>query len=216
MKNKILALALIISIICLLNLNSNSQEAYMDIKDEIIRLHVKANSDTKEDQALKLKVRDKILEETKPLLENSKSIQETRSIVEKNIASIKSIAQQVVKEEGKEYDIDVYFGKENFPTRKYGELVLPAGEYETLLVTIGEGKGQNWWCVMFLPLCFVEMNHGIAANVEEDLSIDVANVDGDSNLLLTDNNPSFILKSKIVELLERTKLYMATRFALWN
>lgn len=69
---------------------------------------------------------------------------------------------------------------------------------------------------MFPPLCFVEMNHGIAANVEEDLSIDVANVDGDSNLLLTDNNPSFILKSKIVELLERTKLYMATRFALWN
>ncbi len=218
MKNRklILFLALIISIIYMLSFHSNSQEAYVDIKDEIIRLHVKANSDREEDQALKLKVRDKILGEVIPLLENSKSIEETRTIVKENLDNIKSIAEKVIKEEGKDYPVEVYFGMENFPTRKYGEIVLPAGEYEALLVTIGEGKGKNWWCVMFPPLCFVEMDHGVAANTEEDLGIVAANADGDINIYSVSNHPPLILKSKIVELLERTKVYIASRFAIYN
>lgn len=218
MKNRklILFLALIISIIYMLSFHSNSQEAYVDIKDEIIRLHVKANSDREEDQALKLKVRDKILGEVIPLLENSKSIEETRTIVKENLDNIKSIAEKVIKEEGKDYPVEVYFGMENFPTRKYGEIVLPAGEYEALLVTIGEGKGKNWWCVMFPPLCFVEMDHGVAANTEEDLGIVAANADGDINIYSVSNHPPLILKSKIVELLERTKVYIASRFILHN
>lgn len=218
MKNRklILFLALIISIIYMLSFHSNSQEAYVDIKDEIIRLHVKANSDREEDQALKLKVRDKILGEVIPLLENSKSIEETRTIVKENLDNIKSIAEKVIKEEGKDYPVEVYFGMENFPTRKYGEIVLPAGEYEALLVTIGEGKGKNWWCVMFPPLCFVEMDHGVAANTEEDLGIVAANADGDINIYSVSNHPPLILKSKIVELLERTKVYIASRFTIYN
>lgn len=240
MKNRklILFLALIISIIYMLSFHSNSQEAYVDIKDEIIRLHVKANSDREEDQALKLKVRDKILGEVIPLLENSKSIEETRTIVKENLDNIKSIAEKVIKEEGKDYPVEVYFGMENFPTRKYGEIVLPAGEYEALLVTIGEGKGKNWWCVMFPPLCFVEMDHGVAANTQEsldmindytdefdtvtydedeDLDAVPVNANADENLnIFPDNRPPLILKSKILELLEKTKVYIASRFILHN
>jgi stage II sporulation protein R len=230
MKNRklIFSLALIISFIYMVSFHSNSQEAYMNLKDGIIRLHVKANSDTEEDQALKLKVRDRILKETAPLLEKSESIEETRAIVKENLDNIKSIAEEVIKEEGKDYPVEVYFGMENFPTRKYGEMVLPAGEYEALLVTIGEGKGQNWWCVMFPPLCFVEMTHGIAANTEESLDIVTddkdedldsvpvnANVDEDLNIF-PDNRPPLILKSKILELLEKTKVYIASRFILHN
>jgi stage II sporulation protein R len=230
MKNRklIFSLALIISFIYMVSFHSNSQEAYMNLKDGIIRLHVKANSDTEEDQALKLKVRDRILKETAPLLEKSESIEETRAIVKENLDNIKSIAEEVIKEEGKDYPVEVYFGMENFPTRKYGEMVLPAGEYEALLVTIGEGKGQNWWCVMFPPLCFVEMTHGIAANTEESLDIVTddkdedldavpvnANADEDLNIF-PDNRPPLILKSKILELLEKTKVYIASRFILHN
>jgi stage II sporulation protein R len=230
MKNRklIFSLALILSFIYMVSFHSNSQEAYMNLKDGIIRLHVKANSDTEEDQALKLKVRDRILKETAPLFEKSESIEETRAIVKENLDNIKSIAEKVIKEEGKDYPVEVYFGMENFPTRKYGEIVLPAGEYEALLVTIGEGKGQNWWCVMFPPLCFVEMTHGIAANTEESLDIVTddkdedldsvpvnANVDEDLNIF-PDNRPPLILKSKILELLEKTKVYIASRFILHN
>jgi len=205
MKKKacILTLAIIISIIYIISYHSISREAYMDIKNEVIRLHVRANSDTKEDQALKMKVRDRILHATKPLFENSKSIEETRTIIRDNLDNIKSIAEETIKEEGKDYKVNVYFGMENFPTRKYGEYVFPAGEYEALLVTIGEGKGQNWWCVMFPPLCFVEMDHGVAANVEDDT-------------LLAGENPPLILKSKVVEILQRTKTYIASRVALFN
>lgn len=230
MKNRklIFSLALIISFIYMVSFHSNSQEAYMNLKDGIIRLHVKANSDTEEDQALKLKVRDRILKETAPLFEKSESIEETRAIVKENLDNIKSIAEEVIKEEGKDYKVEVNFGMTSFPTRKYGEMVLPAGEYEALLVTIGEGKGKNWWCVMFPPLCFVEMTHGIAANTEESLDIVTddkdedldavpvnANVDEDLNIF-PDNRPPLILKSKILELLEKTKVYIASRFILHN
>ncbi len=208
MKNRkwILTLAIIISVIYMFNFHSSSKEAYVDIKDEVIRFHVRANSDTEEDQALKLKVRDRILNETKPLFENSKSIEETRAIVKENLNNIKSIAEEVVEQEGKDYKVDIYFGMESFPTRKYGEIVFPAGEYETLLITIGEGKGQNWWCVMFPPLCFVEMNHGVAVNVDDDL---VAEKD-------PPKDPPIVLKSKIVEIFERTKTYIASRFTFLN
>lgn len=230
MKNRklIFSLALIISFIYMVSFHSNSQEAYMNLKDGIIRLHVKANSDTEEDQALKLKVRDRILKETAPLLEKSESIEETRAIVKENLDNIKSIAEDVIKEEGKDYKVEVNFGMTSFPTRKYGEMVLPAGEYEALLVTIGEGKGQNWWCVMFPPLCFVEMTHGIAANTQESLDIVTddkdedldavpVNANADENLnILPDNRPPLILKSKILELLEKTKVYIASRFILHN
>jgi len=240
MKNRklIFALVLIISIIYMLGFHSNSQEAYKNVKDEIIRLHVKANSDTEEDQALKLKVRDRILKETAPLFEKSQSIEETRAIVKENLENIKSIAEEVIREEGKDYEVKVNFGMTSFPTRKYGEIVLPAGEYEALLVTIGEGKGKNWWCVMFPPLCFVEMTHGIAANKDEDLSIvnddtdefdavtedtyeeDAANANADAvediSVFSVDNKPPIILRSKILELLERTKVYIASRFILHN
>lgn len=230
MKNRklIFSLALIISFIYMVSFHSNSQEAYMNLKDGIIRLHVKANSDTEEDQALKLKVRDRILKETAPLFEKSESIEETRAIVKENLDNIKSIAEEVIKEEGKDYKVEVNFGMTSFPTRKYGEMVLPAGEYEALLVTIGEGKGKNWWCVMFPPLCFVEMTHGIAANTEESLDIVTddkdedldavpvnANADEDLNIF-PDNRPPLILKSKILELLEKTKVYIASRFILHN
>lgn len=214
MKYKLLivSLVLIISIIYILNSYLTAQEAYMDgIRDEIIRFHVRANSDSEEDQALKLKVRDKILKETKYLLKESKSIDETRSIMKNNLDNIKYIAQKVLEDEGENYNVNVTFGIERFPTRKYGNLVFPAGEYEALVVEIGEGKGQNWWCVMFPPLCFVDITNGTPAHVEEDL-MEVLSEE-EINSLLAEKNPPIVLKSKLVELFEKTKNYIANKLA---
>lgn len=160
MKHKKLILILsllIISFSYIIHPYMTNKETSVDsFKDEIIRFHIKANSDKEEDQALKLKIRDQILKDVGIQFENSISIEDTRRIVEKNMENIKHIAENVIQKEGKDFPVDVSLGKRNFPTRKYGEVTFPAGEYETLQVTIGEGQGKNWWCVMFPPLCFLD------------------------------------------------------------
>lgn len=213
-KKLILCLALIFSIIYIVYPYTMSQEAYVDIKDDIIRFHVRANSDKEEDQDLKLKVRDRILKETKPLLQNCKSIEESRIIMENNLDNIKKIAEEVIEEQGKDYPVHVSLGMENFPTRKYGNVVFPAGEYETLMVEIGEGKGKNWWCVMFPPLCFIEFTDGYAANAKNDLEEVLS--DAEVSTLLAEKDPPLILKSKLLEILQKTKVYIASRLAERN
>ena len=134
---------------------------------DIIRFHVRANSDAGEDQALKLEVRDEILDVMGEKFRNTKSLEESREIIMANMDEMKSIAEDVVDRWGKDYSIDVSLGQDYFPIRKYGNMVFPQGEYETLLIEIGEGKGQNWWCVMFPPLCFIDITHSVAFENEE-------------------------------------------------
>ena len=190
---------------------------YMEVKntngfkENIIRFHIKANSDREEDQVLKIKIRDKVLNEIGEEFGNSKSIEETRAIVKNNLNNMKSIAENIIEDEGKDYSVNISLGNENFPTRKYGNITFPAGEYETVMLTIGEGKGKNWWCVMFPPLCFVDITHGNAQAVEKDLKEVLT--EEEINLLLSNKGSNIILKSKIVEILEKTKLHFAQKFA---
>lgn len=162
-------------------------------KDQIIRFHVRANSDMEEDQKLKLKVRDKILEEMGDKFKDTKTIEESRIIIQENMEEIRDIALEVIKGEGLDYDVDVFLGIDDFPIRRYGNMVFPQGKYETLLVTIGKGQGQNWWCVMFPPLCFVDITHSYAFNIED-------NELGD---FILDENETPKLKSKIVEAVKK-------------
>ncbi len=164
-------------------------------KDEIIRFHIRANSDKKEDQALKLKIRDEILKEMTEKFKDSKSIEESRRIIIANMDKMKSIAERVIEKQGKNYEVAITLGQDNFPTRKYGNMVLPTGEYETLLISLGEGKGQNWWCVMFPPLCFVDITHSVAYNLEKELDVQ----------LEEGKEPTLKLKWKIVELINKLK-----------
>lgn len=164
-------------------------------KDEIIRFHIRANSDQEEDQALKLKIRDEILKEMEEKFKDTKSLDESREIIKQNMREMKSITEKVIEEEGKDYEVAVRLGQDNFPTRKYGNLVFPAGDYETLLITLGEGKGQNWWCVMFPPLCFVDITHSVAYNLEKELGV----------ALDEDEQPTLKLRWKIVEIIKKMK-----------
>lgn len=163
-------------------------------KDEIIRFHIRANSDKEEDQALKLKIRDEVLKEMEDKFKDTSSLEESRKIIKANMEEMKHITEKVIKEEGKDYEVAVTLGQDKFPTRKYGNLVLPSGEYETLLITLGEGKGQNWWCVMFPPLCFVDITHSVAYNLEKELGGTLA-----------EERPALKLKWKTAEILKKMK-----------
>ena len=129
---------------------------YNDIKDKLIRFHVIANSDSKEDQSLKLKVRDKVVEVLSEKLASVKSLEEAEYILTQNIECINKISKEVIEENNYAYEVNTMLSNENFPDKVYGDYVFPQGNYKAFRVIIGDGKGQNWWCVMFPSLCFVD------------------------------------------------------------
>lgn len=140
---------------------------YEDVKDVLIRFHVLANSDTDEDQQLKIKVKNEIIKYLYPYLKDSDSLATSRKILKDNESEVINIAKRVIKESGYNYGVTTELGKENFPEKSYGNITLPQGEYEAFRVIIGDGNGHNWWCVMFPPLCFTDVTKG---KVEEDKS----------------------------------------------
>lgn len=139
------------------NINSLSE----NYKEKLIRFHVIANSDSDEDQELKLKVRDAVIEYLQPKLSKSKSISQSEDIIKNEYDQIEKISENIIKENGYTYDIKVGIEYSNFPTKQYSSVVLPAGEYKALKIVIGEGTGKNWWCVMFPPLCFIDEENGV-------------------------------------------------------
>lgn len=139
-----------------------------DYKDKLIRFHVIANSNTDEDQELKLKIRDEVIKYLQPKLQNSKSIQESEAIIKKEYSNLEEISKNIILENGYNYSVKVGIQYSNFPTKQYSNIVLPAGEYKALKIIIGKGEGKNWWCVMFPPLCFVDESNGVIDKSTDD------------------------------------------------
>lgn len=167
----ILSIILIITSIGVYAKNYNSPieivYKYDDVKNSLIRFHVLANSDNEEDQNLKLKVKDEVISYLYSYLKDSKSLEESRKVLMEQEDYVKEIANKVIKENGFNYSVKTELGYENFPEKSYGNIVLPQGEYEAFRIIIGNGKGHNWWCVMFPPLCFTDVTKG---QVEEEKS----------------------------------------------
>ena len=126
------------------------------IYSDIIRFHVRANSDSEEDQELKLAVRDDVMTMLKPLLKDCKSESESKAVVLDNLQNIYTTAINTITEQGYDYPVKVYMTVEEFPAKVYGDLTFPEGKYQALRIDIGEALGQNWWCVMYPPLCFID------------------------------------------------------------
>ena len=166
------------------------------IYDNVLRLHVLANSDSSEDQALKLEVRDRILEETATLFKNCKSKDEAREAVESNLDKIREIAEQTVREAGYEYGVSVSLGEEEYPTKNYEECCFPAGEYLSLRVMIGEAEGENWWCVLFPPLCID------AAGESREVFAEVGLTDEQYSFITETDNPKYKVRFKLLEVIE--------------
>lgn len=150
------------------SLQCNKDELIQDISSKIIRFHVIANSDGDLDQNLKLKVRDEVLKYIQPLLKDSYDINESREILKEENEKIIEIAKKVIEENGYNYNVDTTLTKENFPVKTYGNITLPQGEYEAYRIIIGSGEGHNWWCVMFPPICFVDITKGEVAYEETE------------------------------------------------
>ena len=161
---------------------------------EVIRLHVRANSNTDADQKLKLSVRDAILSEARKLSTDCTSASEAETLITSNMDKILLCAQNEVRKNGYSYPVSVNFGKSTFPAKAYGELNFPAGSYKALTVEIGEGTGDNWWCVMFPPLCFTEETVSAFAETDKIL-MDNLNKEAYSAV----NPKGFTVKFKIYE-----------------
>ena len=140
---------------------SYTEAASSEISDAVFRLHVIANSDSDEDQNLKYKVRDSLLEYMNSLTSSCTSKEEVVNIAKEHSEEFKQIALKTIDENGYAYDVNIEIGNFEFPTKNYGDIFLPSGHYDALKVEIGEAKGRNWWCVMFPPLCFIDISSGI-------------------------------------------------------
>lgn len=143
-----------LALFCIANLEFSEQ---ID-KDSLIRIHVLANSDSPADQQLKLQVKDDIVRYLQPQLAQSRSIDQSRQIIQNNLPQIKQTAEQKLKELHSDYNVTLQYGHFDFPVKYYGSFSLPAGNYEALRILIGEGQGRNWWCVLFPPMCFTDSN----------------------------------------------------------
>ncbi|MBM7662446.1 stage II sporulation protein R [Bacillus mesophilus] len=139
------------------------------IPDEAIRLRILANSNSSEDQALKVKVRDEVNKEITKWVEELTSIQDARDLIQNRLGDIEVIVERVLEEENSDQAFTVGYGKQvKFPTKVYGSYLYPAGEYEAILITLGEAQGNNWWCVLFPPLCFLDFGNGEAVDASKD------------------------------------------------
>lgn len=123
------------------------------LTQDVLRLHILANSDTNEDQELKLLVRDEITKGCKELFSKAQSLEEAKEITLENLEALNKIATTVIKEQGKDYTVSVQLCEEYFNTRYYGSVTMPAGKYTALQIKIGKAKGENWWCVLYPSLC---------------------------------------------------------------
>ncbi|QGH36354.1 stage II sporulation protein R [Gracilibacillus salitolerans] len=146
---------------------TSNEQSYQVIPDEAIRLRILANSEDEKDQATKHAVRDAVNEEVTRWVEEMDDIDEARQLISSRIDDIDQIVKDTVAEEATEYTVE-YRKDVKFPTKLYDNYLYPAGEYEAILITLGEAEGSNWWCVVFPPLCFLDFSFGTTVEAAED------------------------------------------------
>lgn len=188
--------------IALLSFNY-SKAISSNLSDSVFRLHIIANSDSSADQELKLKVRDKIIEYMNTLSSNSSDKKDVISIVNNHLDSFKEIALNTIKENGYNYDVNIEIGNFHFPTKSYGDISFPAGNYDALKIEIGDAIGQNWWCVLFPPLCFVNSSTGVVPDdskntLKENINSESYEIISEGNNS-NDNTSDIKIKFKIIE-----------------
>lgn len=175
------------------------QAVSTNLSNNVFRLHVIANSDSDEDQNLKYKVRDSLLEYMNLICSDVTTKEDAMSLCYQNLESFKQIAQNVIYENGYDYAVNVRIGNFHFPTKYYGDISFPAGMYDALRVEIGEASGQNWWCVMFPSLCFIDVSNGVLE--EDSKSLLENNLSDESYSIVSDNTSKDVkVKFKILEI----------------
>jgi len=204
---RFILIILLLLIYCMICAFSYVNAVSNNIQNSVFRLHVIANSDSAEDQNLKYIVRDKVLEYINTISDSNSSKEDVIALANKNINEIEKIAQNTIYENGYNYSVNLSIGNFAFPTKSYGDITFPAGFYDALKIEIGKAEGQNWWCVMFPPLCFVDVTSGIVPeeskeNIKENLS-------EEEYKLLSDTSDDISFKFKIVEMFQNISIKLA-------
>ena len=203
--NFILILTILIFLYIVLLSFNYSQAISYNLSDSVFRLHIIANSDSSADQELKLKVRDKIIEYMNTLTSSSSDKKDVISMVNNHLDSFKEIALNTIKENGYNYDVNIEIGNFHFPTKSYGDISFPAGNSDALKIEIGDAIGQNWWCVLFPPLCFVNSSTGVVPDnskntLKENINSESYEIISEGNNS-NDNTSDIKIKFKIIEFL---------------
>lgn len=181
------------------------QAVSSDLKSSVFRLHVIANSNSEEDQNLKYVVRDNLLNYMNEICKDCKTKAEAIAIANDSKDQFKKIAEDTIIKEGFSYNVNVTIGEFDFPTKQYGDISLPAGLYDALRVEIGEAKGNNWWCVMFPPLCFVDVSSGVVPDSSKELLEDELGTE--EFALISDKADSNVrFKFKLLEIFSSSNL----------
>lgn len=196
MKRKIhlsVCFGLICAMLCSM---SHFSAACDDLRQNVLRLHIIANSDSEADQQLKLKIRDEILAKNDGLFENAQNLQDAENTVRSNLAFFEEIANDVIAENGFNYTATASFGVSEFSTRYYDDFTLPAGDYKSLIITLGEAKGKNWWCVVYPTIC-IPAAKGELSDTVNDESAQIAK-----------GGKRFVMRFKTVEIYEKIKNFI--------
>ena len=171
------------------------------IYDSVIRLHVLANSDSDEDQALKLQVRDGILEAAAPLVSECTNQNQAKAVLERNLEIIKKAAEDVIQKAGRNDPIEVLLDTERYPRRSYDSVCFPAGEYLSLRVCIGEAEGQNWWCCLFPRLCLG--SSAVSEDKAEEAFTEVGLTPSQYKIITDSEKPVYRVRFKLLELFRK-------------
>lgn len=206
MKNfkRFTILIFLLFIYILISANAYTNAICSDISDSVFRLHVIANSDSVQDQNLKYIVRDNVLKYMASITSGVTSKEEIIEIASNNLEEFKQIAQNTIYENGFNYDVTVEIGNFDFPTKTYGDVSFPAGFYDALKIKIGNASGQNWWCVMFPPLCFIDVSSGIVP--DDSKNILESELNEEEYSLITGTKNENKIKFKIIEVLQNFKI----------
>lgn len=197
MKKRI-ELSVAFGLICALLLSvSHFNAACDDLRQNVLRLHIIANSDSDADQNLKLKIRDEILKETGDLFLNCNDLENAEKTVKENLNLFSDIANRVIEENGFDYTATASLGKSDFSTRYYDDFTLPAGEYNSLIITLGEGSGKNWWCVVYPTVCISAATKGDLKDTVKAESAQIAK-----------GGKRYVMRFKTVEIYEKIKNYI--------
>ena len=183
----LLSIAVLIGLLALLPVHNESE-----IYNNVLRLHVIANSDSAEDQSLKLLVRDAILIKAQELLSDVSSKEKAEKIISQNADELRLTAENTIRQNGYTYPVEIKLGEESYPTKNYESCAFPAGEYTSLQIKIGDAAGENWWCVLYPPLC-------LSAATDQNAFAEVGITDGQYQIITESKNSKYKIRFKILE-----------------
>ena len=193
------SVAIVVLLVVLMALSFLPVHGEQEVYDTVVRLHVLANSDSEEDQALKLRVRDAVLEAASPIVDGCRSQAEAIEALNAHLTDLEAAARQVIEAEGRTDKVTVLLGEEDYPTRTYESCAFPAGRYVSLRVCIGEAAGKNWWCCLFPPLC---LSAATAKEDNEDAFVQVGLTKDQYGIITETGKTKYKVRFKVLEVIE--------------